>query len=51
MNTYRVGLYVELEIDAFTADDAADAITESVYDLEGLGITVSQVTVTSKTEQ
>ena len=50
MKTYRVKLEIELEIDAFTAEDAVDMITESVYDLEGLGITVIDVAVTDRSE-
>lgn len=50
METYRVKLEVELEIDAFTVEDAVDLVTESVYDLEGLGITVASVTVSDKSE-
>ena len=51
MRTYRVKLEIELEIDAFTVEDAVDLVTESVYDLEGLGITVADVTVTGRSEQ
>lgn len=47
MKTYRVKLEVELEIDAFTVEDAKDLADESVRDLEGLGVIVADVTVIS----
>lgn len=50
MKNCRVKLEVELEINAFNADDAADLATESIYDMEGLGITVIDVTVTDHCE-
>lgn len=50
MKTSRVNLEVELEIDAFTFEDAADVAREAICDLEGLGITVINVTVTDERE-
>jgi hypothetical protein len=48
MKTCRIKLSVELEIDAFTVEDAVDVAKDSVYDLEGLGVTVIDVTVTDR---
>jgi hypothetical protein len=47
----RVNLQVELEIDAFTLDDAIDLAKESVYDLDGLGVTVIDVTLVHGREE
>ena len=51
MNTYRIKLEVELELDAFTAEDAVDLAKDSIYDTEGLGVAVIDVTVTGKSER
>lgn len=51
MKTCRVRLEVELEVNAFTMEDAADLATETIFDMEGLGVTVIEVTVTGKSEQ
>jgi hypothetical protein len=50
MKTCRIKLEVELEINAFTLDDAADLASEAICDIEGLGVTVVDVTVTGKSE-
>lgn len=51
MKTCRIKLEVELEIDAFTFEDAADLATEAIQDMEGLGVTVIDVTVTGECER
>jgi hypothetical protein len=50
MKTCKVKLEVEVEVNAFTMDDAADIATETIYDMEGLGVTVIDVTVTDRSE-
>ena len=51
MKTCRIKLEVELEINAFTVDDAAELATEAIEDIEGLGVTVIDVTVTGHCEK
>lgn len=50
MNTYRITLEVKLEIDAFNVSDAKDLAAETIREMEGLGVTVIDVTVTGETE-
>jgi hypothetical protein len=51
MKICRVTLEVELEINAFTVEDAADLATETIRDMEGLGVTVVDVVVIDHFEQ
>jgi hypothetical protein len=51
MKRCRIKLEIELEIDAYTINDAVDLAKESVYDLDGLGVGVINVTVTDQSEQ
>jgi hypothetical protein len=50
MKTCRIKLEVELEVNAFTEDDAAELATDAIFDMEGLGVTVIEVTVTGERE-
>jgi len=45
MNTYRIKLEVELEINAFSSADGSELAVETIHDMEGLGVTVVDVTV------
>jgi hypothetical protein len=45
MKTYRLEIKATVEIDAFTQGDAAEAVLDAVYDLEGIGVTLIDVTV------
>lgn len=51
MKICRIKLEVELEINAFTVEDAADLATETMRDMEGLGVTVIDVAVTDHCEK
>lgn len=50
MKTCKIKLVVELQVDAFTVDDAADLAIESIHGLEGLGVTVVDVTLAHQAE-
>lgn len=50
MKTCRINLEVELEIDAFNFEDAADVAREAILDMEGLGIKILDVAVTGECE-
>lgn len=45
METYRIKLEIEIEIEAFTLPDAAEVARDAIYDMEGLGVVVTDVTV------
>jgi hypothetical protein len=50
MKTCRVTLEVEVEIEAFTFEDASELARDAINDMEGLGVTVIDVTVTGTAE-
>lgn len=45
MNRYRVVASLEVELFAFTENDAIDAVQEALADLDALGATVTRVDV------
>lgn len=47
MQTYRVKAFVEVEIEAFNAEDARDAVSEGLMEVESLGAVVVDITVAS----
>lgn len=50
MNTYRIKVEVVCEIDAYSDSDAREVVLDTVYELSGLGVTVTEVTVQESTE-
>lgn len=50
MKRYTIKLEVELELDAYTIEDARDIADESIRDIEGLGVDVTEVTIASARE-
>jgi hypothetical protein len=45
MQPFKVKLEVEVEVDAFTQEDANQLASETIYEMEGLGVTVIDVSL------
>ncbi len=40
METFRIKLEVDLEIEAFNRGDAEDLARDTIYEMEGLGVSI-----------
>jgi hypothetical protein len=47
MDTYRVVVQTIVEVEAYTLDDAKDLAIDTMYEMDGLGVTVVDVVVKS----
>ena len=47
MKAYRIKAFVEIEIEAFNAEDARDAVSEGLMQVESFGAVVVDITVAS----